>query len=597
MFDVAVNQWFQSFSSPALDRFFLYFTELGSHYAYMLILPFIYWAVDRRIGRHVAGVLLASMWFNGLIKEYLTTPRPDPSLVRVLGDEPSPGFPSGHAQGAMTLWGFLALAVRRRWLTVLAVAIIVGISISRLYLGLHYFGDVLGGLLIGAVFVLVGLALSARQSSGAGRIGLRLALLFWIPLLLYPIYQTGTSELLIGVFIGFFTADALAGSLVPFQERVPLPQQLAKLVIGYVVFAALVAVHLLYLPVGLPSVFGYSLIGAWIAWGAPSVFRALNLDGAPRLPRVEPQTRRIARRYLAAATLVLVLVAGSTIYIRQAVPVASQPVIARPTHGALNVGHRGGAGIAPENTVVSLATALLYGAEMLEFDVHLTADGQLVVMHDETVDRTTNGTGRIGEMTLQEIQALDAGYSFTPDGGATYPWRGAGVSAPTLAQVLGAFPDTPLLIELKSADPEIADATVALIDAVGAQDRVIVSSFHDQVIKRVREIAPEMTTGYSEAEALRFVILQRLGLAQFVKPVAPTMQLPEWHGPLRVINPGLLRVLRRQGIELYAWTINDEETMERLLSLGVNGIITDYPDRLQRVLEAQARRRSEQLFY
>lgn len=125
MSDVGLIQWLQSFSTPRLDHFFLSVTHLGSHYAYMLILLFLYWCVDRQAARRATGLVLATMWFNGLAKEYLVMPRPDPALVRHLATETSPGFPSGHAMGAMALWGYLAVAFRRRWLTVLCGALIL----------------------------------------------------------------------------------------------------------------------------------------------------------------------------------------------------------------------------------------------------------------------------------------------------------------------------------------------------------------------------------------------------------------------------------------------------------------------------------------
>ncbi len=218
LFDVSFIQWLQQFSSPVLDRFFLMVTDIGSHYAYMAIIPFIYWAVDRQVGRRLAGLFLTSMWLNGLLKEYLVMPRPDATAVRVLADEPSPGFPSGHAQGAMTLWGYLAVALRRRWLTWLAVVIIALVSLSRLYLGVHFPGDVLGGLGIAAVLLVLFALLYQLDLGAMLSVRMRMLLIFLIPLLLYPLYQTGTSEQLIGFFIGFFTAETLAGQVVPFPR-------------------------------------------------------------------------------------------------------------------------------------------------------------------------------------------------------------------------------------------------------------------------------------------------------------------------------------------------------------------------------------------
>jgi len=596
MFDVGFIQWLQQFSSPVLDRLFLLITDLGSHYAYMAILPFMYWAVDRHVGRRLAGLFLASMWVNGLIKEYLVMPRPDPAAVRVLADEPSPGFPSGHAQGAMTLWGYLALQLRRRWLTWLAVVIIVLVSLSRLYLGVHFPGDVLGGLAIAAVLIVVYTLLTQFELASLLSVRLRMLLIFLIPLLLYPLYQTGTSEQLIGFFIGFFTAETLSAQMVPFRARVGFFQQIAKLAIGYAGFAGLVVLHLLFVPVGLPAVLGYSVIGVWIAMGAPALFRLLGLAGDEPVRRTDPRLRRYMRHYVVTVLAVILLVAASAAYVRLAVPPVTRSAML-PDVDVLVIAHRGASGLAPENTLPAFAAAVEHGAHMIELDVWPTRDGELVVLHDETVDRTTDGTGRVTEMTLAQVKALDAGYRFTADGGATFPWRGQGVTIPTLEEALNAFPDMPFLVEVKYPDPDIVPALLRVIDRAGARDRVMISSFHSAVVQRVRQMAPDIPTGYGQEEAVRYLILQRLGLGALFPPVAHALQVPEWYGGLRVVNPGFLRLARRQGVDVHVWTINDEESMERLAALGVDGIVTDYPDRLQRVLDKLAGRSLEQLFY
>lgn len=596
VFDVGFIQWLQQFSSPALDRFFLLVTDIGSHYAYMAIIPFVYWAVDRQVGRRLAGLFLTSMWMNGLLKEYLVMPRPDPAAVRVLADEPSPGFPSGHAQGAMTLWGYLALSLRRRWLTWLAVVLVVLVSLSRLYLGVHFPGDVLGGLGIAAVLIGLYVVFSELDLASLLSIRVRMLLLFLIPLLLYPLYNTGTSEQILGFFIGFFTAETLAGQLVPFRARVGFLQQVAKLMIGYAGFAALIVLHMMFVPVGLPAVFGYSLIGVWIAMGAPALFRLFGLAGDVPLWRIDPRLTLYMRHYTVTVLVVAALVAGSAAYVRTAVPTAERPVVL-PEADVLIVGHRGAAGLAPENTLPAFAAALEHGAHMLELDVWPTRDGHIVVLHDETVDRTTDGTGRITDMTLDEVKALDAGYRFTADGGRTYPWRGRGVTVPTLEEVLTAFPDVPFIVEIKHADPNVVPAVLSAIDRAGARGRVMIGSFHSAVLQRVRQLAPDIPTGYGLEEAVRYVIAQRLGLGAFLRPVAPALQVPESYGRLRVVDPGFARLARRKGLQLHVWTVNDEEQMMRLVGFGVDAIITDYPDRLQRVLQKMEQRPTEQPFY
>src|SRR5690606_25394536 len=131
----------------------------------------------------------------------------------------------------------------------------------------------------------------------------------------------------------------------------------------------------------------------------------------------------------------------------------------------------------------------------------------------------------------------------------------------------------------KYADPAFVPTVLDVIDAAGARGRVMIGSFHDAVVQRVRELAPDVPTSYGQGEAIRLVIAQRAGLGAFFPPVADALQLPEWHGPLRVVNPGLARLARRQGLDLHVWTVNEEEAMYRLVGLGANAIITDYPDR------------------
>lgn len=596
MFDVGFNQWIQErLVSPVLDVFFLGITALGSHYVYMVILLYVYWAVDRTVGRRLAGLFLTSMWLNGFIKETLTMPRPDPGLVRVLADEPSPGFPSGHAQGSITLWGYLAFAFRRRWLTVLAAVLIFLICLSRIYLGVHFLGDVLGGLAVGGALLAFWAWYTSRERTSRLSIRMRMLLTFVIPLLLYPLYRTGTSEQLIGFFIGFFTADMLAGQVVPYRARVSAGQQALKLLIGYVGFAVLFVLHMLLLPFGLPSVFGYSLIGLWIALGAPALFRRLGLAEDAQ-PKIDAATRHHLRHYLATAAGVLVLVAASAAYVRLSVPAVTQPAMLHSDR-PLVIGHRGAAGLAPENTLPAFAAGLAYGADVLHLDVQRTRDGTVVALHDGTVDRTTNGSGKVSEMTLEELRTLDAGYWFTPDGGRTYPYRGTGVVIPTLEEVLQAFPQARFLIEIKEADPDAADAVLAVVETTGAHERVMITSSHDAVAARVRALAPDIPTGYTQGEAVKFVILHRLGLAAFVKPAGQALQVPERYGILRAVDRGLARLARENGVQIHVLNVNDEEAMFRLLALGVDGISTDYPDRLQRVIEVLEGRDMQRTLY
>ncbi|HET6418325.1 MAG TPA: glycerophosphodiester phosphodiesterase, partial [Polyangiales bacterium] len=170
----------------------------------------------------------------------------------------------------------------------------------------------------------------------------------------------------------------------------------------------------------------------------------------------------------------------------------------------LNIAHRGGRRIRPEHTLLAYDQALADGADILELDVHETLDGVLVVMHDDTVDRTTDCTGPIKEKTLAELRVCDAGYNFTRDDGATYPYRGTGLVVPTMEEVFDRYPDTPFVIEVKQSDPPIVDHFVEVIREHGVEDKMTGSAFSDAVLAQLRAAAPEIPTNTGVNETLQF---------------------------------------------------------------------------------------------
>jgi glycerophosphoryl diester phosphodiesterase len=257
-----------------------------------------------------------------------------------------------------------------------------------------------------------------------------------------------------------------------------------------------------------------------------------------------------------------------------------------PTNWPVNFAHRGGAGIAPENTREGFREGLRVGAGVLELDVHTTADGHVVVMHDDVVDRTTQGTGPVREMTLAEIKRLDAGYRFTRDGGRTFPYRGQGIRVPTLAEVYDEFVEVPINIEIKGKRSGIEAAVWRVIGAADAGERTLVVSESTPTIRRFREVSGgRVATASSSAELISFYVLSRLGLGRFVRPRYRALQGPETFHGLRVVTPGFLRAAHERGLRVDVWTIDSEADMRRLLGYGVDGIMTDRPDVLAKLLE------------
>ncbi|MCS7083138.1 MAG: glycerophosphodiester phosphodiesterase [Bacteroidetes bacterium] len=246
---------------------------------------------------------------------------------------------------------------------------------------------------------------------------------------------------------------------------------------------------------------------------------------------------------------------------------------------ARNIAHRGASGHAPENTLVAFARALELGADGLELDVRLCADGRLVVLHDATLERTTDGRGPVRAYPYAQLRRLDAGYRFSPDGGRTFPFRDRGVRIPLLEEVLEAFPEVPLTIELKESRPEAVEALVRLLRGRADQDRLLVGSFYTRQLRRFRALMPQVATsaGYRE------VLWLRLKLGRPPWPFAlvqiPPRYPPEGLGLIRLDSSAWIGWLKAQGLGVQYWTVDDPDAMRRLLRAGADGIITGYPDR------------------
>ncbi len=216
------------------------------------------------------------------------------------------------------------------------------------------------------------------------------------------------------------------------------------------------------------------------------------------------------------------------------------------------------------------------GAERLELDVHATADGHVVVLHDATLDRTTDGTGPVRHRTLAEVRALDAGCRFTaPDG--SHPWRGRGVRVPTLDELLAAHPGVPLNIEVKQDAPAIEQAVLAALDRHGARERTLLAAEHASIMTRIRAAAPDVLTSCSAAEATDFVFRLRDGRLEGWSCPAVALQVPPTYADVAIVTAESVAAAHRLGLEVHVWTVNDPAEMEALLDLGVDGLMTDLP--------------------
>ncbi len=251
----------------------------------------------------------------------------------------------------------------------------------------------------------------------------------------------------------------------------------------------------------------------------------------------------------------------------------------------LVIAHRGGAGISPENTLFAFKRAMDLGVDVLELDVRATIDGELVVIHDAKVDRTTDGSGIVAGMTFEEIRKLDAGFHWTNDGGQTFPFRGQGIKIPTLREVFEAFPATKINIEPKYDTPSPVAPLCNLINEFNRADKVIVGSFRDEVLEGFRQNCPGVATSASPSEAGFFLAGYKIGLSDSYSPRMQVLQIPKKIGSLQIVTEDYIRAAKERNLDVHVWTINEIEDMKRLIEIKADGIMTDYPDRLLELLK------------
>lgn len=273
----------------------------------------------------------------------------------------------------------------------------------------------------------------------------------------------------------------------------------------------------------------------------------------------------------------------------------------------INIAHQGGEDEAPSNTMYAFDRAMRLGSDMLELDIHVTKDDQIVVIHDSTVDRTTNGTGSVYDMTLVQIQKLDAGYWLVPGEGieksrpaSDYPFRGVrtgdvppppGYRPPdfritSLPQVMKKYPDVPINIEIKGeSDDNVAsfmhnaEVLADYLNGPGRTRGIMVASFNDAALAHFHELAPKIDTAPAVAGVAGYV------LGNVLPPEGTkAFQVPMKFSGIPVVTPEFVAKAHGDGYGVHVWTINDEPTMKDLFDIGVDGIMSAEPMRLEKVM-------------
>jgi glycerophosphoryl diester phosphodiesterase len=254
----------------------------------------------------------------------------------------------------------------------------------------------------------------------------------------------------------------------------------------------------------------------------------------------------------------------------------------------LHIAHRGGSLLAPENTLPAFHQAVeRYDTQMLETDVHLSRDGELVVAHDPTLERCTDGAGALAALTLAELRRLDAGHHFSPDGGRTHPFRGQGTRLSTLGEVLRAFPALRFNIEVKPDVPGIEDALAAVLREEGAVGRVCVGSEQDVVGERLVRALPDACHFYPREALTAFVLCVRSGEPPPQEERYSVLDMPLYFGGVRLVDEAFLGEARARDKWVNVWTVDEPLEMQQLVAEGVGGIMTDRPDLLRQVLDGR----------
>ena len=247
----------------------------------------------------------------------------------------------------------------------------------------------------------------------------------------------------------------------------------------------------------------------------------------------------------------------------------------------VTIAHQGGNKVYPDESLLAFTNAINMGIQVIELDVHRSRDGIIVINHDDTIDRLTDGTGLIRQMSWAELRQVDGAYNWSPDG-LTYPYRGKEIKILSLIEVMDAFPQQVYDIEIKQHDPPLEKDLCDLLRQYGvAADQVIVASFRDETLTRFHDICPEVATSLPVNQGTILYILSRVGLERLLPLDAVVAQLPTTFstklGQLE-LDRRYINAFAKGNRQVWVWTVNDSIEMRRMVNMGAHGIITDRPD-------------------
>lgn len=246
--------------------------------------------------------------------------------------------------------------------------------------------------------------------------------------------------------------------------------------------------------------------------------------------------------------------------------------------GPIAFAHRGGARLWPENTLLAFEKAIEAGCRFIETDVHMTRDGTIVVHHDPSVERTTDGRGHVRNMSLAELRRLDAGHWFTRDG-VDYPYRHRSLRVPTLEEAVSLDPEVRFNVDIKQRTPPMVEALWRFIDQRGLHERFLIASEDHATLQAFRALARgTVATSASRREVLTFLGAARARLERTLPVAFEALQVPWRAMGMTVVDPRFVQAAHRRGVQVHVWTVDERADMRRLLDLEIDGIMSDRPD-------------------
>jgi len=248
--------------------------------------------------------------------------------------------------------------------------------------------------------------------------------------------------------------------------------------------------------------------------------------------------------------------------------------------------HRGDSARFPENTMPAFKSAVEMKVDLIETDVHLSADGRVIIWHDDTLERMSGDPREISQMTWEEIQLVNAGSLFTADDGKTFPYRNKNIKPVLLKDLLLEFPLMKFNVDLKDDNIRLAEKYCEILNDLNCTDRVITASFHKNVLLHFRKLIPGALTSCTSGEVLRLILLYRTGILSLpFRYSKKILQVPEYSGKLKILNRRFIKILHKRGFKVQVWTVNESSEMIRFLEMGIDGIFTDKPALLMEVLK------------